>query len=194
MKGQIMKNILLPILFLFVACSSPEKQDLIKSNQRSIDDIYNKIDSLNISHSEIDGVIKSFQAEWKKLTAEEFASKISKQSSVEGIIEMIKNKETTMSKSDFQLRTYGDYVKSSEIQIQDKLVIGSGMVVNFYQVLSDKIFRDSYYYIKDGSYWYKTYSIASWNHPPDMSDADAEKLETFAKEWEESSEVKFSTY
>lgn len=189
-----MKNILLPILFLFVACSNPEQQDLIKSNQRSIDDIYNKIDSLNISHSEIDSVIKSFQAEWKKLTAEEFASKISKQSSVEGIIEMIKNKETTMSKSDFQLRTYGDYVKSSEIQIQDKLVIGSGMVVNFYQVLSDKIFRDSYYYIKDGSYWYKTYGIASWNHPPDMSDADAEKLETFAKEWEESSEVKFSTY
>ena len=191
MKGQIMKNILLPILFLFVACSSPEQQDLIKSNQRSIDNIYNKIDSLIIFHSEIDTVIKSFQAEWKKLTAEEFASKISKQSSVEGIIEMIKNKETTMSKRDFQLRTYGDYVKSSEIQIQDKLVIGSGMVVNFYQVLSDKIFRDSYYYIKDGSYWYKTYGIASWNHPPDMSDADAEKLRTFAEEWEESSEVKF---
>jgi len=61
-----------------------------------------------------------------------------------------------MSKSDFQLRTYGDYVKSSEIQLQDKLVIDSGMVVNFYQMLSDKIFRDSYYYIKDGSYWYKT--------------------------------------
>jgi len=40
----------------------------------------------------MDTVIKSFQAEWKKLTAEEFASKISKQSSVEGIIEMIKNK------------------------------------------------------------------------------------------------------
>jgi len=27
-----------------------------------------------------------------------------------------------------------------------------------------------------------------------MSDADAEKLKTFAEEWEDSSEVKFSTY